>query len=109
MDIYECFSAVDMRVGTVQKVELNERARVPAYKMWIDFGFLGVKTSSGQYVNRYTPEELVGKVVVCAVNLGTRKIAGFTSEVLVMGVESSLGVVNALTVDGDVPNGAKVF
>jgi tRNA-binding protein len=50
MDIYECFSAVDMRVGTVQKVELNERARVPAYKMWIDFGFLGVKTSSGQYV-----------------------------------------------------------
>lgn len=109
MSPFEAFQAVDMRAGKVVKVELNEKARNPAYKMWIDLGQLGTMTSSGQYVNRYTAEELVGKNVVCATNLGERRIAGFLSQVLVMGVESEPGVVNLLTVDGNVPNGAKVF
>lgn len=109
MTAYEAFSSVDFRIGTVTRVELNEQARKPAYKMWIDFGDLGVKTSSGQYVNRYQAEELLGKVVVCATNLGERRIAGFLSEVLVLGVESDPGVVNLLTVDGAVSNGSKVF
>lgn len=109
MTPYEAFQTVDMRVGKVVKVELNEKARNPAYKMWIDLGELGTMASSGQYVNRYRAEELVGKTVVCATNLGERRIAGFLSQVLVMGVESEPGVVNLLTVDGSVPNGAKVF
>ncbi|MGT2509569.1 tRNA-binding protein [Cupriavidus basilensis] len=109
MSAFEAFQSVDMRAGTITKVELNEKARNPSYKMWIDLGGLGTMTSSGQYVNRYTAEELVGKTVVCATNLGERRIAGFLSQVLVMGVESEPGVVNLLTVDGQVPNGAKVF
>ena len=109
MTPYEAFQAVDMRAGKVVKVELNEKARNPAYKIWIDLGELGTMTSSGQYVNRYSAEELVGKTVVCATNLGERRIAGFLSQVLVMGVESEAGVVNLLTVDGSVPKGAKVF
>ncbi|WP_354681841.1 tRNA-binding protein [Cupriavidus necator] len=109
MSPYEAFSSIDMRVGTVVKAELNDKARNPAYKMWIDLGDLGVMTSSGQYVNRYQANELVGKVVVCATNLGERRIGGFLSQVLVMGVESESAVVNLLTVDGTVPNGSKVF
>ncbi|GAB7547677.1 tRNA-binding protein [Cupriavidus sp. CuC1] len=109
MGAYEAFSSVDFRVGTVVRVELNEQARKPAYKMWIDFGEMGTRTSSGQYVNRYQAEELIGKTVVCAVNLGERRIAGFLSQVLVLGVESEPSVVNVLTVDGKVSNGSKVF
>ena len=109
MTPFESFQNIDMRVGSVLKVELNEKARNPAYKMWIDLGELGTLTSSGQYVNRYTAEELIGKTVICATNLGERRIAGFLSQVLVMGVESEAGVVNLLTVDGNVPNGSKVF
>lgn len=109
MTPFESFESVDMRVGTVLKVELNEKARNPAYKMWIDLGELGTMTSSGQYVTRYTEDQLVGKTVICATNLGERRIAGFLSQVLVMGVESEPGTVNVLTVDGKVPNGAKVF
>lgn len=109
MTPYEAFQSVDMRVGTILKVELNEKARNPAYKMWIDLGELGTLTSSGQYVNRYTADELAGRKVVCATNLGERRIAGFLSQVLVMGVESEPGVVNLLAVDGNVPNGGKVF
>ncbi|WP_454739171.1 tRNA-binding protein [Cupriavidus necator] len=109
MSPYEAFSSIDLRAGTVVKAELNDKARNPAYKMWIDLGDLGVVTSSGQYVNRYQAEELVGRVVVCATNLGERRIGGFLSQVLVMGVESEPGVVNLLSVDGTVPNGSKVF
>lgn len=109
MTPFEAFQNIDMRVGTVLKVELNEKARHPAYKMWVDLGELGTMTSSGQYVNRYTADELVGKTVICATNLGERRIGGFLSQVLVMGVESASGVVNLLTTDGRVPNGAKVF
>lgn len=109
MSPYEAFSSIDLRVGTIVKAELNDKARVPAYKMWIDLGDLGVMTSSGQYVNRYQAEELVGKVVVCATNLGERRIGGFLSQVLVMGVESVTAMVNLLTVDGTVANGSKVF
>ncbi|CAG2137556.1 putative chaperone CsaA [Cupriavidus yeoncheonensis] len=109
MTPYEAFQSVDMRVGTVLRVELNEKARKPAYKMWIDLGELGTLTSSGQYVSRYTGDELVGRKVVCATKLGERRIAGFLSQVLVMGVESEPGVVNLLTAEGNVPNGSKVF
>ncbi|WMD22140.1 tRNA-binding protein [Achromobacter seleniivolatilans] len=109
MSVYEAFQEVDIRVGRIERVELNDAAKKPAYKMWIDFGELGVKTSSGQYVNQYTPQELTGRTVICAVNLGGRRIAGFMSEVLVMGVDVEQGATRLLTVDGDVPAGAKVF
>ena len=85
MNPIEAFETLDLRVGRVLRAEPNERARKPSYKLWIDFGPLGEKTSSAQLRALYAAEELVGRLVVAAVNLGTRNIAGFTSEVLVLG------------------------
>ena len=78
MNPVEAFEMLDLRVGRVLRAEPNERARKPSYRLWIDFGPLGEKTSSAQLRALYTAEELVGRLVVAAVNLGTRNIAGFT-------------------------------
>jgi tRNA-binding protein len=96
-------------VGRVLRVEPNEKARKPAYKLWIDFGPLGEKRSSAQLVDLYRPEELVGRLVVAAVNLGTRVIAGFTSEVLVLGLPDEAGRVVLLAAERDVPLGGRVY
>ncbi|MDN8076432.1 MULTISPECIES: tRNA-binding protein [Burkholderia cepacia complex] len=106
---YDAFNQVDMRVGKVVRVEINEEAKKPAYKIWIDLGELGERTTSAQYTALYQPEQLVGKSVVCAVNLGTRRIAGFKSEVLMLGVEQTEGAVIYLTTERDVAPGTKVF
>jgi len=109
VEAFEAFGLIDIRVGRVDRVELNAEAHKPAYKIWIDFGELGVKTSSGRYTQLYRPEDLQGKTVVCAVNLGKRKIAGFTSEVLMLGVEKEPGQVVYLTTEREVPIGGKIF
>ncbi|AKM04482.1 tRNA-binding protein [Burkholderia cenocepacia] len=109
MSAYDAFNQVDMRVGKVVRVEINEEAKKPAYKIWIDLGELGERTTSAQYTALYQPEQLVGKSVVCAVNLGTRRIAGFKSEVLMLGVEQTEGAVIYLTTERDVAPGTKVF
>jgi tRNA-binding protein len=82
----EAFATLDLRVGRILRAESNPRARKPSYKLWIDFGPLGEKTSSAQITAHYRAEELPGRLVVAAVNLGERNIAGFTSQVLVLGV-----------------------
>lgn len=105
----EAFEALDLRVGRVVRAESNERARKPAYKLWIDFGPLGQKTSSAQLRTLYRPEDLVGRLVVAAVNLGTRNIAGFQSEVLVLGLPSEAGEVVLLAVEREVPLGGRVY
>lgn len=89
--------------------EPNERARKPSYKLWIDFGKLGEKTSSAQLRPLYQPEELVGRLVIAAVNLGSRNIAGFSSEVLVLGLPNEEGQVVLLTPERDVPLGGRVY
>lgn len=106
---YEAFSMIDMRAGRIARVELNNEARKPAYKIWIDFGELGELASSGQYTALYKAEELVGQMVVCAVNLGSRRIGGFRSEVLMLGVEDAGGAVVYLKPERDVAPGTKVF
>ncbi|MFM0074845.1 tRNA-binding protein [Paraburkholderia sediminicola] len=106
---YEAFNQVELRVGKVARVEPNHEAKKPAYKLWIDFGELGERTTSAQYTVLYQPEQLVGRSVVCAVNLGTRRIAGFKSEVLMLGVDRSEGAVVYLTTERDVAPGTKVF
>lgn len=103
------FHLLDLRVGRVLRVEPNEKARKPAYKLWIDFGPLGEKRSSAQLVDLYRPEELVGRLVVAAVNLGARVIAGFTSEVLVLGLPDEAGRVVLLAAERDVPLGGRVY
>ena len=108
-DPVAAFQTLDLRVGRVLRVEPNEKARKPAYKLWIDFGPLGEKRSSAQLVDLYRPEELVGRLVVAAVNLGARVIAGFTSEVLVLGLPDEAGRVVLLAVERDVPLGGRVY
>ena len=108
-DPVAAFQTLDLRVGRVLRVEPNEKARKPAYKLWIDFGPLGEKRSSAQLVDLYRPEELVGRLVVAAVNLGSRMIAGFTSEVLVLGLPDEAGRVVLLAAERDVPLGGRVY
>ena len=109
MNPIEAFETLDLRVGRVLRVSPNERARKPSYKLWVDFGPLGEKTSSAQFRALYTAEELVGRLVVAAVNLGTRNIAGFMSEVLVLGLPDEQGNVVLLAVERDVPLGGRVY
>ncbi|WPN95928.1 tRNA-binding protein [Pseudomonas sp. MUP55] len=109
MTPYEAFSSVDIRIGQVIKVEVNDKAKKPAYKFWIDMGELGVKTTSAQYTRLYSAAELVGEYVVCVVNLGTRNIAGFASEVLMLGAETAPGEVVFLKPERTVTPGQKVF
>ncbi len=103
------FQVLDMRVGRITRVERNAEARKPAYKLWIDFGPLGEKTSSAQLVDLYSAEQLGGRLVVAAVNLGERRIAGFKSEVLVLGLPDPDGKVVLLQPERDVPLGGRVY
>jgi len=109
MDPLEAFQTLDLRVGRILKAEPHEKARKPSYKLWIDFGPLGVKTSAAQITELYRPEDLTGRLVVAAVNLGVRSIAGFPSEVLVLGARDAAGRVVLLTPEREVPLGEKVF
>jgi tRNA-binding protein len=105
----DAFATLDMRVGRIRRAEPNERARKPSYKLWIDFGPLGEKTSSAQLRPRYRVEDLEGRLVVAAVNLGSRNIAGFTSEVLVLGLPDESSEVVLLAVEREVPLGGRVY
>jgi len=109
MDSLTAFEVLDLRVGRIVRAEPNARARKPSYKLWVDFGPLGEKTSSAQLRALYREEDLVGRRVIAAVNLGTRNIAGFISQVLVLGVPSDKGDVVLLGVDREVPLGGRVY
>jgi len=105
----EQFFEIDMRVGTVLQAEPFPEARKPAIKLTIDFGpELGIRRSSAQLTVHYTPEQLVGRQIVAAVNLGTRRIAGFTSEVLVLGGMPTQTEVVLLAIDRPVDNGTRI-
>ncbi|QTB24241.1 chaperone CsaA [Lysinibacillus sphaericus] len=109
MTTFEDFTALDLRVGTVLQAQELPKARVPAIKMNIDFGEeIGIKQSSAQITKRYTPEAMVGKQVVAIVNFPPRRVAGFKSEVLVIGGVPEEGDVILLTPDQHVPNGTKI-
>ena len=105
----EEFFAIDIRVGTVLEAEPFPEARKPSIKMLIDFGSeLGHKRSSAQLTMHYTPPQLVGRQVVAAVNLGSRRIGGFTSEVLVLGGMPTQAEVVLLALDQPVANGTRI-
>lgn len=105
----EDFDKVDIRAGTVVQVGINKKARKPAYKVTIDFGEeLGQKTSSAQITELYQPEDLMGKQVICCVNLTPMHIGSVKSEVRILGTESEQGVV-LLTPMEPVKNGDRVF
>lgn len=97
MITYEDFSKVDMRVGKIIQVEDFERAQKPSYKVKVDFGpEIGVKWSSVQAKREYTKEELIGWQVVGVVNFPPKNIAGFMSEVLLLGVPAEDGSLSLL-------------
>jgi tRNA-binding protein len=103
------FFAIDMRVGTVLDAAPFPEARKPSIKLVIDFGpEIGQKRSSAQLTTHYTPERLVGRQVVAAMNLGPRRIAGFTSEVLVLGAMVTQAEVVLLALDQPVANGTRI-
>ncbi len=103
------FAAIDLRVGTVLAAHPFPEALKPAIKLTIDFGpEIGIRRSSAQLTVHYTPETLVGRQVVAAVNLGTRRIAGFESQVLVLGALPLPTEVVLLNLDQPVPNGTRV-
>jgi tRNA-binding protein len=109
MEPPEAFGLLDVRVGRVLRAEPHAGARKPALKLWIDFGPLGVKQSSTQLAALYTPESLAGRLVLAAVNLGSRRVNGFDSEVLVLGVPDAEGRVVLLAVEREVPPGVRVY
>ncbi|PKN09390.1 MAG: tRNA-binding protein [Deltaproteobacteria bacterium HGW-Deltaproteobacteria-8] len=102
------FFRIDIRVGTVLRAEVFREARKPAYKLWIDFGQLGVRQSSAQITQLYQPEELVGRQVVAVVNFPPRMIAGFRSEVLVLGAGTQDGSITLLAPDAYAPDGERI-
>ena len=110
IDPLAAFGAVDIRTGTIVSADRLEGARKPAFRLRIDFGEpLGVRASSAQLTVRYSPEALVGKQVLAVVSLPPKRIAGFTSEVLVLGVADEMGAVVLIAPDARVRNGARLY
>lgn len=108
MAVFKDFEKLDIRVGTVVSANRFEKAKKPAYQLKIDFGEeIGIKKSSAQITECYSPEELAGKQILAVVNFPPRQIADFMSEVLVLGTYSKQGVV-LITPDIKVQNGDKL-
>ncbi len=108
MATFDDFMKLDIRVGTIVAAQVFQKARRPAYQLRVDFGEeIGVKKSSAQITDHYTPEELIGKQVLAVVNFPPRQIADFMSEVLVLGTYSEGGVV-LIAPDKPVKNGDKL-
>lgn len=108
MATFEDFKKLDIRVGTILSAKVFARAKKPAYQLKIDFGEeIGIKESSAQLTEQYSPEVLLGKQVLAVVNFPPRQIANFMSEVLVLGTYSAGGVV-LITPDKSVKNGDKL-
>lgn len=101
------FKELDMRVGTVTGAEEFPEAHTPAYKLTIDFGDHALR-SSARITDLYAPEELVGRQVITAVNLGERQIGPFISQCLVLGIEAADGSVVLLEPERPVPPGGRV-
>ena len=107
---WEDFEKVDIRIGRILEAEPFPEARKPAIKLTVDFGpDIGTKRTSAQLTDHYEPADLPGRQVVAVVNFPPKRIAGFKSEVLVLGVPDESGAVVLLAPDQDIPLGGKMF
>jgi tRNA-binding protein len=103
------FEKVEIRVGTVIKVEDFPEAKKPSYKLLIDFGpEIGVKKSSGQYTKLYRKEDMIGKQVLCCINFPPKQVANFMSECLTCGFNGENGEVVLAVPERKVENGVKL-
>lgn len=103
------FMKVDIRVGTITDAKIFEKARKPAYQLWVDFGGdIGTKKTSAQITVHYKPDELIGKQVVGVVNFPPKQIADFMSEFLILGLPDADNNIVLLTPDQPVPNGGRM-
>ena len=106
----EQFDRVEMRVGRIVSADPFPEARKPSIRLWVDFGgALGVKRSAAQITVHYGPDRLIGRQVMAVVNFPPRRIAGFESEVLVLGVPDENGAVVLMRPDLRVPDGGRMF
>jgi tRNA-binding protein len=105
---YNDFAKLDIRIGRIVEVRPFERARAPSYKVAADLGDLGIRWSSAQ-ITSYAPGDLEGTLVTCVCNFPPRNIAGFKSEVLILGARNMAGDVMLLTPRAEVPLGGSVF
>lgn len=103
------FEAVELRAGTIVRVENFPEARHPAYKLWVDFGPYGVKQASAQITVLYAKSELLNRQVIGVLNFPPKMVGGFESQVLLTGFEREPGVVVLAQPERMVPNGAKLF
>lgn len=102
------FEKVELRAGTVQRVEEFPEARKPAWKLWVDFGpDLGVLKTSAQVKALYRAEDLVGRQVVGVVNFPPKQVGPFRSEFLLTGFPTEDGVV-ITTLERRVPDGTRM-
>jgi tRNA-binding protein len=108
MIAWEDFEKIDIRTGTIREVNDFPKAKKPAYQLSIDFGPLGMKSSSAQVTHHYTKEALVGKQVIAVVNFPPRQIANFFSECLVLGVYDENNQVILLQPDKETINGQRI-
>ena len=107
---FEDFARIDIRVGTVVRTEPFPEARVPAIKVWVDFGErLGERKTSAQLTQHYTPDSLIGRQIAAVINFPPKQIGKFMSEILILGFPDADGAVVLIAPDQHIPNGGRLY
>ncbi|GAB1449570.1 tRNA-binding protein [Bacteroidota bacterium] len=106
---FSLFEQVSLHCGTIVDVQEFPKARKPAYKIWVDFGPMGIKQTSAQLTKRYKPEDLLGWQIIGVLNIPPRIVAGFESQFLLTGFDDGQGGIVLATVESEVPKGNRLI